>query len=346
MSTNKQIILASRPQALPTVDNFSIVESPLPQPMDGELLLRTLYISVDPYMRGRMNDRKSYVPPFQVGKVITGGTVSQVVESKSDGFKKGDIVVGSSSWALFSTVEAAQATKINPDLAPISTALSILGMTGLTAYFGLLDIGQPKVGETVVVSGAAGAVGMIVGQIAKLKGARVIGIAGSEEKRDYLINELGFDAAVNYKTSTDIAAELREACPNGVDVYFDNVGGRISDAVLSLVNKYARIPVCGQISMYNSEQVDVGPRVQGLLITYSVLMKGFTIGDYAPRFPEGITQLTQWLVEGKLKYAENIIDGFENTPQAFLGLFAGENLGKQVVKVADPSWNSQPIEMR
>jgi NADPH-dependent curcumin reductase CurA len=337
MTANKQIILASRPQAMPTADNFSIVESPIPRPIEDELLLRTLYISVDPYMRGRMNDRKSYVAPFQVGEAITGGNVSQVVESKSDGFKKGDIVVGNSSWALYSTVKAAQATKINPDLAPISTALSILGMTGLTAYFGLLDIGQPKEGETVVVSGAAGAVGMIVGQIAKLKGARVIGIAGSEEKIDYLINELGFNAAINYKTSTDIAAELSKACPNGVDIYFDNVGGSISDAVLSLVNKHARIPVCGQISMYNSEQEEVGPRVQGLLITYSVLMKGFTIGDYAPRFREGITQLAQWLVEGKLKYAENIINGFENTPQAFLGLFAGENLGKQLVKVADPS---------
>jgi NADPH-dependent curcumin reductase CurA len=337
MQVNKQIILASRPQAMPTSANFSIEESPIPQPKEGELLLRTLYISVDPYMRGRMNDRKSYVPPFQVGEVITGGNVSQVVESESDGFQKGDIVVGNSNWALYSTVKAAQVTKINPDLAPISTALSVLGMTGLTAYFGLLDIGQPKEGETVVVSGAAGAVGMIVGQIAKLKGARVVGIAGSEEKIGYLINELGFDAAINYKTSSDITAELRQACPNGVDIYFDNVGGSISDAVLNLVNKHARVPVCGQISMYNSEQVDVGPRVQGLLITYSVLMKGFTIGDYASRFPEGITQLAQWLVEGKLKYAENIVDGFENTPQAFLGLFAGENLGKQLVKVADPS---------
>jgi NADPH-dependent curcumin reductase CurA len=337
MSVNKQIILASRPQAMPTEVNFSIVESPIPQPIQGELLLRTLYISVDPYMRGRMNDRKSYIPPFQVGEAITGGNVSQVVESKSDGFKKGDIVVSSSNWALYSTVKAAQATKINPDLAPISTALSVLGMTGLTAYFGLLDIGQPNEGETVVVSGAAGAVGMVVGQIAKLKGARVIGIAGSGEKIDYLVNELGFDAAINYKTSTDIASDLRKACPNGVDIYFDNVGGSISDAVLSNVNKYARIPVCGQISMYNSEQVEVGPRVQGLLITYSVMMKGFTIGDYASRFPEGATQLAQWLMEGKLKYAENIIDGFENTPQAFLGLFAGENLGKQLVKVADPS---------
>jgi NADPH-dependent curcumin reductase CurA len=337
MSDNRHIILASRPQAMPTIDNFSIVESPMPEPIEGELLIRTLYISVDPYMRGRMNDRKSYIPPFQVGEAISGGTISQVVDSKSEGFKKGDIVVGNSSWALYSAVKAAQVTKINPDLAPISTALSVLGMTGLTAYFGLLDIGQPKEGETVVVSGAAGAVGMIVGQIAKLKGARVIGIAGSDEKIDYLMNELGFDAAINYKTSTDMVVELKKACPKGVDIYFDNVGGSISDAVLSLVNKYARIPVCGQISTYNSEQVEIGPRVQGQLITYSVLMKGFTIGDYASRFPEGITQLTQWLVDGKLKYAENIIDGFENAPQAFLGLFAGENLGKQLVKVADPS---------
>lgn len=334
---NKRIILASRPQAMPTEETFQTVEAAIPQPGEGEALVRTLYISVDPYMRGRMNDRKSYAPPYQVGEAIMGGVVSQVVESRSEALRTGDIVVGYMGWELYSLVTPDQVSKVDASLAPISTALGVLGMTGLTAYFGLLDIGQPKAGETVVISGAAGAVGMIVGQIAKIKGARVVGIAGSADKVNYLVQELGFDAAINYRTSPDICAELANACPNGVDVYFDNVGGPISDAVLGLINKGARIPVCGQISMYNLGQPDIGPRAQVPLVINSALMKGFIVGDYAPHFSQGIAELAKWLKAGKLKYAESIVEGFENTPQAFLGLFKGDNLGKQLVKVANPA---------
>lgn len=335
MLMNKQITLASRPQGMPSVENFTLVEAAIPQLAEGQALIRTIYLSVDPYMRGRMNDSKSYVPPYPVGEVIRGGSVGVIIESQIADLQEGDFVVGQWGWESYSIATADQVRKLDHNLAPISTALGVLGMTGLTAYFGLLDIGQPKDGETVVVSGAAGAVGIIVGQIAKIKGARVVGIAGSDEKKKYLMSVLGFDAVINYKTSTNMQTELAKACPDGVDVYFDNVGGNISDAVLSLLNKGARIPICGQISLYNLEKSDVGPRIQGQLLTKSALMKGFIVGDYASRFQEGLMQLTQWVSENKLKYAENVVEGFENTPQAFIGLFSGENLGKQLVKVAD-----------
>jgi NADPH-dependent curcumin reductase CurA len=338
--TNKKITLASRPAGMPTLDNFEIADAEMPQPQDGEVLIRTLYLSVDPYMRGRMDERKSYVPPFALKEVITGGGVGEVVESRSDSFQVGDIVTGQLGWQLYSVAKGAQGAfasirKVDPTLAPVTTALGVLGMPGLTAYFGLLDIGQPVAGETVVVSGAAGAVGTLVCQIAKIKGCRVVAIAGSDEKNRYLTNELGVDVALNYKTSTDLKKELRDACPKGVDVYFDNVGGEISDDVMALINHGARIVICGQISLYNLERQDVGPRVQPYLLVNSALMQGFIITDYAARTAEGIQQLGQWLAEGKLKYAENIVEGFENTPQAFLGLFTGENLGKQLVKVVD-----------
>jgi NADPH-dependent curcumin reductase CurA len=322
---------------VPSLDNFEITEAEMPQPQEGEILIRTLYLSVDPYMRGRMSDRKSYIPPFALNEVITGGGVGEVVESRSDAFQPGDIITGQLGWQLYSVAQAADASirKVDPRLAPVTTALGVLGMPGLTAYFGLLDIGQPAEGETVIVSGAAGAVGTLVCQIAKIKGCRVVAIAGSDEKNRYLTNELGVDAAINYKTSTDLKAELREACPGGVDVYFDNVGGEISDVVTPLINHGARIVICGQISLYNLEDQDVGPRVQPYLLVNSALMRGFIITDYYARAAEGIQQLGQWLAAGRLKYAENIVEGFENTPQAFLGLFSGENLGKQLVKVAD-----------
>ncbi|MBV9959425.1 MAG: NADP-dependent oxidoreductase [Acidobacteria bacterium] len=337
---NRQILLASRPAGMPTADNFKFVETEMPQPSEGEVLIRTLYLSVDPYMRGRMNDRKSYVPPFALNEVITGGVVGEVVESRAENFQAGDIVTGMLGWQLYSVARADEAgmgaiMKVDPRLAPVTTALGVLGIPGLTAYFGLYDIGQPKEGETVVVSGAAGAVGTIVCQLAKFKGCRVVGVAGSDEKNAYLRDELGVDATINYKTAGDVRAALQEACPNGVDVYFDNVGGEISDAVLLLIRSRARIIICGQISMYNQEQLDMGLRVQPLLLINSALMQGFIVTDYAPRFAEGIMQMGGWLAAGKLKYAEHIVEGFENTPQAFLGLFTGENLGKQLVKVAD-----------
>ena len=331
---NKQILLASRPAGMPTMENFKIADAEVPQSKDGEVLIRTLYLSVDPYMRGRMSDRKSYVPPFGVGAAIAGGAVGEVVESRSAKFKSGDIVTGMLPWQLYSVAKETEVRKINPQLAPVTTALGVLGMPGLTAYFGFLDIGKPKEGETVVVSGAAGAVGTIVCQIAKIKGCRVVGIAGSDEKNQYLEKELGVDATINYKTA-DLKQALRAASPAGVDVYFDNVGGEVSDAVMTLITHGSRTVICGQISLYNLEKPDVGPRVQPYLLVNSALMQGFIVTDYSARFAEGVSQLAQWLQQGKLKYAENIVAGFENTPRAFLGLFSGENLGKQLVKVAD-----------
>jgi NADPH:quinone reductase len=332
---NKGIRFASRPNGMPTLDNFEIVDSDVPQLNDGEVLVRTLYISVDPYLRGRMREGRSYVPPFEIGQVILSGVVGEVVESRSPQFQPGDIVTGMLGWRLYNVAEAAGLRKIDPRAAPVTTALGVLGMPGLTGYFGLLDIGAPKPAETVIVSGAAGAVGMTVCQIAKIKGCRTVGIAGSDEKNQYLRDELGVDATINYKTAGDMKQALAQACPNGIDIYFDNVGGEVSDAVLPLLNHGARIVICGQISLYNLDRPDVGPRPQPYLLVKSALMKGFIISDYAARFPGGIVQLAQWLAAGKLKYAETIVAGFENTPQAFIGLFTGENLGKQIVKVAD-----------
>lgn len=328
---------------MPTLDNFQFVDSEVPQLNDGEVLVRTLYISVDPYLRGRMREGRSYIPPFEVGQVIESGAVGEVVESRSPKFQAGDIVSGGFGWRLYNVVKADGLMKVpgSAGILPaasaqrepsITTALGVLGMPGLTAYFGLLDIGKPKEGETVVVSGAAGAVGTTVCQIAKIKGCRTVGIAGSDEKNQYLRDELGVDAVINYKTE-DVRQTLRDASPKGIDIYFDNVGGDISDAVLPLLNKGARIIICGQISLYNLDKPDVGPRPQPYLLVNRALMQGFIITDYAPRFAEGVMQLAQWVAAGKLKYAETIVEGFENTPQAFIGLFSGDNLGKQIVKV-------------
>ncbi|MGD2407142.1 NADP-dependent oxidoreductase [Bacillus subtilis] len=337
-ASQQQIQLARRPQGIPVHEDFRFKTIPVPEPKQGEVLVKTLYVSVDPYMRGRMQDTKSYVEPFALDEALSGGVIAEVV-SDGNHLKKGDIVIGNLSWQEFSAVSESALRKIDTSLAPASAYLGILGMTGLTAYFGLLDIGRPKEGETVVVSGAAGAVGSTVGQIAKIKGARVVGIAGSDEKIDYLKQELQFDEAINYKIADDIQKALQNACPDGVDVYFDNVGGPISDAVMNLLNEFARIPVCGAISSYNaeSEADDMGPRVQSKLIKTKSLMQGFIVSDYSDRFSEGAKQLAQWLKAGKLHYEETITEGFENIPDAFLGLFKGENKGKQLIKVSDPS---------
>ncbi|HYV00546.1 MAG TPA: NADP-dependent oxidoreductase [Pyrinomonadaceae bacterium] len=330
---NREIRFASRPTGMPTLDNFKIVDADMRQLNDGEVSVRTLYISVDPYLRGRMREARSYVAPFEVGQVIVSGVVGEVVESRAPDFAPGDIVTGMLGWRLYNVAKVPELRKVDPRVAPITTALGVLGVPGLSAYFGLLDIGKPKEGETVVVSGAAGAVGMTVCQLAKIKGCRAVGIAGSDEKNQYLTAQLGVDAAINYK-SADMGKALKEACPNRIDVYFDNVGGEISDAVLPLLNQGARIVLCGQISLYNLDKPDVGPRPQPALLVNRAMMKGFIITDYAARFAEGVVNLAQWLVAGKLKYAETVVEGFENTPKAFIGLFSGENLGKQIVKVA------------
>ncbi|BCJ85465.1 NADP-dependent oxidoreductase [Effusibacillus dendaii] len=332
---NRSIYLVSRPEGMPEKSNFKTVESPVPQPAEGEVLVQTMYLSVDPYMRGRMRDVKSYVPPFPLNEVIVGGVVGRVVESKNPNFAKGDIIAGMLGWSDYSISNGKNIKKIETGAIPVTHALGILGMPGLTAYFGLLEIGKPKEGETVVVSGAAGAVGMVVGQIAKLKGCRVVGIAGTDEKNEYLRSELGFDATVNYKTTTNMRQSLAEACPNGIDVYFDNVGGEITDAVLTLINYQARIVICGQISAYNMEKPDLRPNPFTQLLIKSAMAKGFIASDFANRNQEGLAQLTEWVTQGKLKFKENVVEGLENTVEAFLGLFRGENLGKQLVKVHD-----------
>lgn len=336
MTKNREILLVKRPDEEPTEEHLSIQEAAIPELQNGEVLTRLLYVSVDPYMRGRMNKGKSYIEPFQLNKPIEGGAVAEVIESRTDQLQAGDIVTGSLPWREYSAIAAGTVRKIDPALGPVTTSLHILGMTGLTAYFGLMDIGQPQEGETVVVSGAAGAVGSTVVQIATIAGAKAVGIAGSDEKVQ-LLRQLGAHNVINYRTE-DVNSALAEACPDGVDVYFDNVGGEISDAVYPLLNKFARIVQCGAISSYNKKE-DYGPRMQHYLIKSSALMKGFTVGDYRDRYPEGFQHLSKWLQEGKLTYEETITEGFENIPQAFFGLFTGENIGKQLVKVNDPSFN-------
>ncbi|MFC3041872.1 NADP-dependent oxidoreductase [Virgibacillus xinjiangensis] len=333
-NTNRCILLASRPEGMPDEGNFELVEEGVPEPADGELLIQTIYLSVDPYMRGRMTGVRTYISPFDTGKVLTGGVVGKVVVSRNPNFEKGEMVTGNLPWADYSLSDGKYLRKLDPEAAPVSTALGIAGMPGLTAYFGLLDIGKPQPGETVVISGAAGAVGTVAGQIAKLYGCRVIGIAGSEKKTSYLQQELGFDAVINYRTE-NMKEAVKQHCPDGVDIYFDNVGGPISDMVMKRINYKARIILCGQISQYNLKQPEQGPRLQGQLIQRSALMQGFIVSDYADRHAEGIKQLGQWLKDGKLQYRENVVNGLENAPQAFIGLFHGENLGKQLVKVAD-----------
>ncbi|MFD1362855.1 NADP-dependent oxidoreductase [Lentibacillus salinarum] len=332
---NKQIILAKRPQGMPDNNTFQFVKKDVADVKDGQILIKTLYVSVDPYMRGRMENVESYVEPFKLNEVIDGGSIGEVIESKSDRFKEGDVVTGMFGWQEYYVAGENEVRPIDPSIAPITTHLGILGMTGLTAYFGLLDIGKPKEGETIVISGAAGSVGSTVGQIAKIKGTRVVGIAGSDEKISYLKDELNFDEGINYRTTDDIKSDLQRACPDGIDVYFDNVGGEISDAVMTQLNRYARIPICGAISTYNMEETDIGPRVQQTLIKKSALMQGFTVGNYSDRFKEGAQQLGQWLQEGKLTYRETIREGFDNIPDAFLDLFRGKNIGKLLVKVAN-----------
>jgi len=331
---NKQITLAARPSGMPKPSDFKLVESSVPEAKAGEILVRVLYVSVDPYMRGRMNDVKSYAPPAQIGEVMGAGAVGQVVNSQSAQFETGDFVEGFFGWQEYAISDGKGVRKLDPSLGSLSTALGVLGMPGLTAYFGLLDIGKPQRGETVVISGAAGAVGSIAGQIAKINGCRVVGIAGSDQKIAWLRDELSFDAAFNYKTTPDYYAKLEELCPNGVDVYFDNVGGTITDAVFRLINIGARIVVCGQIAQYNDEKPETGPRLLWRLVVKQARAEGFLVFQFAPRYAEGLKQMAAWLKAGKLKYREQFVDGIENTPRAFIGMLQGENTGKQLVRVA------------
>jgi NADPH-dependent curcumin reductase CurA len=331
---NRQLVLASRPSGMPDESNFRLVESDSPSPASGEVLVRTLYLSVDPYMRGRMSEAESYAEPVQIGQVMVGSVVGQVEKSNSPRYSEGDIVESPSGWQEYAAVPASGLRKIDPSLAPISTALGVLGMPGMTAYFGLLEIGKPAAGETVVVSGAAGAVGSLVGQIARIRECRAVGIAGSDEKVDYVTRQLGFDCGFNYKDTEDYTAALRTCCPKGIDVYFDNVGGPISDAAMRLINTGARVVVCGQISQYNHEGPDTGPRWFWRLIVRQARVEGFLVFQFADRFAEGLEQMAEWLRDGKLQYREDVVEGIENAPRAFIGMLQGRNTGKQLVKVA------------
>ena len=330
---NKAIVLRERPVGTPTLDNFEIIEEEKPFVKEGEMLLKAAYVSVDPYLRGRMTDAKSYVPPFELNEPMQSGMVAKVVESRHPDFKPGDYVTGNLDWKEYQAVSRKGLSKIENQNVSLSAYLGVLGMTGMTAYLGLTEIGSPKEGETLVVSGAAGAVGSIVGQIGKIMGCRVIGLAGTDEKVNLLKDKFGFDEAINYKTTTDIKEAIAKAAPDGVDVYFDNVGGDISDAIMANVNQFGRVVVCGAISLYNETEIPTGPRVQPLLVKNRILMQGFIVSDYAAKFPDAIKQLSQWLEEGKLTYSETVVEGFERIPQAFIDLFEGKNTGKMVVKV-------------
>lgn len=329
----KQILLASRPKGLPKTTDFMFDEADLPDLQQGEVLLKSLYISVDPYMRGRMSGRKTYIDPFELDEPITGGVVAEVMESKYSGLLKGDQVMGMLPWATYCVASGKSLQKIDTLQVPASYYLGILGMPGLTAYFGMMDICEPKPGETVVVSGAAGAVGTVAGQIAKLLGCYVVGVAGSDAKAERLKSEFGYDEAVNYKTSGNLQKAIEKACPKGVDCYFDNVGGDVTDAVIKNINFHARIALCGQIALYNEETISEGWRLLPLILSRSALIKGYIVSNYQQQFPEALEQLRRWLLEGKLKYTETVMVGFEQLPNAFLGLFSGDNTGKMIVKI-------------
>ena len=329
---NLQVVLASRPQGPVTENHFRFVESAMPLPDEGEVLLRNLFLSLDPYMRMRMNAGKSYAPPVEIGDVMVGGTLGEVLESKDPRFKKGEMVTGRMGWQLFATAPAQALRKVDTRGAPLSTALGVVGMPGVTAWYGLLRIGEPRPGETVVVSAASGAVGSVVGQIARLKGCRAVGIAGGEVKCDYVVDKLGFDACVDYK-SPSFESKLREAAPDGIDIYFENVGGRVLDVVLPLLNAFARIPFCGYVSEYDESAPHGVLHLRSLLVSRARL-QGYIISEHLDIWEEALADLSAWLAAGKLRYHETITNGLENAPAAFIGMLKGMNLGKQLVKLA------------
>jgi NADPH-dependent curcumin reductase len=331
----KRVVLASRPVGEPKASDFRIEEFAPPAPGAGEVQLRTIWLSLDPYMRGRMSDAPSYAAPVPIGGVMVGETVSEVIASNNPGFAKGDIVLARSGWQTHGLSDGKGLTKVDPSIAPISTAVGVLGMPGMTAYSGLLEIGKPKAGETVVVAAASGAVGSAVGQIAKIKGARAVGIAGGKDKCDYVTKELGFDACLDHR-DPDFAAKLKQACPNGIDVYFENVGGAVFEAVFPLLNFFARMPVCGLIAQYNATEAST-PKWAGMLmrnvLTKRLTIRGFIVTDFAALRADFLRDMSQWVREGKVKYKEFVADGVDNAPTAFMGLLKGANFGKQLVRV-------------
>lgn len=332
-NVNRQIKLVSRPVNYPMESDFSLVESPMPQPGEGEVLIQALWLSLDPYMRGRMRDERSYATPVELGQVMVGGVAGRIIQSRTPAFREGEIVEGSLGWQEYAVSDGRNLRRVDLGLGPLSTALGILGMPGMTAYFGFLNIGQPRTGDTVVVSAASGAVGQVVGQISKIMGCRTVGLAGTSEKIDYIVNELGFDAGINYKTENVVSA-LAAACPLGIDVYFDNVGGVITDAVIEQLNVGGRISICGSISQSNLEEPEPGPRNLGLLVRKQARAEGFLVGQFNNHFEEGRQRIAGWMKEGRIKYREDVVEGLENAPRAFIGMMKGENFGKLLIKVS------------
>jgi NADPH-dependent curcumin reductase CurA len=331
-NVNRQILLKSRPEGAPGLDNFEMVQGVVPEPAEGELVMRTLYLSLDPYMRGRMNAAKSYATPAAVGAPMVGGTVGEVVASRHPKYAVGDIVLGFGGWQEYALSNGAGLRRLDPAAAPISTALGVLGMPGTTAYVGLLEIGQPKAGETVVVAAASGAVGSVVGQIARIKGCCAVGIAGGADKCRFVMDQLGFDACVDHR-APDFAQQLAAACPNGIDIYFENVGGAVQQTVWPLLNDFARIPVCGLIAQYNATSPMPGPDMFSVL-RKRLLLRGFIVTDFAAKQADFLREASEWVRTGQLRYREDIVDGLAQAPTAFLGLLQGKNFGKMLVRVA------------
>ena len=337
-ATNRQLLLASRPVGAPTPENFHLTETTIPSPQQGELLIKAVYLSLDPYMRGRMSDKKSYAEPVGINEVMVGGTVCQVTASHHPDYQVGEWVLAYSGWQDYAVSNGEGLIKLGMNPTHPSYALGVMGMPGFTAYMGLLDIGQPKQGDTIVVAAATGAVGSMVGQIGKIKGCRVVGIAGGNEKCQYAKEILGFDECIDHHAA-DFAQQLADACTDGIDIYYENVGGKVFDAVLPLLNTGARIPLCGLISQYNATSLPDGPdrmnMLMGQLLVKRIKMQGFIIfDDYAHRYDEFAQQMSQWLAEGKIHYREDRVEGLEQAPQAFIGILEGKNFGKVVVKVS------------
>ncbi|MFP3546528.1 NADP-dependent oxidoreductase [Rhizobium sp. SIMBA_035] len=334
---NVRITLASRPKGSPVPENFQIERQPVPAAAEGEVLLQILFLSLDPYMRGRMDDAKSYAVPVGIGQVMEGGTVARVIRSRNSDFAPGDLVLSHSGWQTYATSNGEGLRKLDPQQAPLTTALGVLGMPGFTAYAGLRNIGKPQQGETVVVAAASGAVGAVVGQIAKIRGARVVGIAGGAEKCAYVSGELGFDIAIDHRAK-DFTAQLALACPDGIDVYFENVGGHVWEAVFPLLNDFARVPVCGLIAHYNNEAAEGFDRLPGFMravLRKSLTVRGFIQREFAAQRPDFLEEASGWLADGCLKFREDIVDGLGNAPQAFIGLLQGKNFGKLIVRVSE-----------
>ena len=339
---NRQVILASHPSGYPTEDNFRIMEAVIPVPAEGQVLIRTMWLSLDPYMRGRMNQGASYAKGVNLGEVMTAQTVGQVASSKHNQFAEGDFVLSGNGWQDYAVSDGQGVRKLDQTVAPISTAVGVLGMPGMTAYVGLLDVGELKAGDNVVVSAASGAVGAVVGQIAGIKGCRVVGIAGAQKKCDYVTNELGFADCVSHRSET-FPDDLKAACPNGIDLYFENVGGKVFDAVLPLLNDFARVPICGRIANYNATGLPEGPnevpRVMGLTLVRRLMFRGFIVFDHVARQGDFLRDVGGWLRAGELKYREDVVEGIDNAVGAFQGLLRGENFGKLLVRVSDDPTN-------